>query len=365
MSGVVDTATVLRLGQALAGEMELPKVLEQLMRIVLTNAGAERGCLVLERDGGLRVEASIALKPDVVAVHDGGPMEARSDLPASVIWYAARTKEVVVLGDLAADPRFARDPYLSGRGGLSVVCLPLVHRRRLVGVLYLENGLARDAFSAERVEFLEMLCSQAATALENALLYGRLQAASEELRRSNEGLEADVAQRTRDLLEVNDRLTLELSERTRAEQERAALQEEVIRVQTELLAELSTPLIPISDDILVLPLIGAMDARRAERVMVTALSGATQSRAQVVIMDITGMKAVDAAAASALMRTAAALRLLGTEAWLTGVKPEVAQTLITMDVDLGSILTFATLARGVAHATRLSRGGADRRGGLR
>jgi rsbT co-antagonist protein RsbR len=82
-------------------------------------------------------------------------------------------------------------------------------------------------------------------------------------------------------------------------------------------------------------------------------------------MDITGMKAVDAAAASALMRTAAALRLLGTEAWLTGVKPEVAQTLITMDVDLGSILTFATLARGVAHATRLSRGGADRRGGLR
>lgn len=356
MGGVVDTATVLRLGQALAGEMELPRVLEQLMKIALSNAGAARGCLALERDGALRIEATIALEPDEVTVRDGGPIEARADLPASVLRYAARTREVVVLGDVAADPRFANDPYLAGRGGLSVLCLPLVHRRRVVGVLYLENGLARDAFSAERVEFLDMLGSQAATALENALLYGRLQSASAALRRSNERLEADVAQRTRDLLAVNERLTLELSERTRAEQERAALQEEVIRVQTELLAELSTPLIPISDHILVLPLVGAMDARRAERVMDAVLSGASRSGAQVVIMDITGMKAVDAEAASGLVRAAAALRLLGMHAWLTGVRPEVAQTMISMNVDLGGIRTFSTLARGVAHASRLARG---------
>ncbi|HZF56778.1 MAG TPA: AAA family ATPase [Polyangiaceae bacterium] len=355
MSGVVDTATVLRLGQALAGEMELPKVLEQLMRIVLSNAGAARGCLVLERDGALRVEATIAVDPDVVRVRDEGPMEACSDLPASVIRYAARTQETVVLGDVAADPRFASDPYVAARGGLSVLCLPLVHRRRLVGVLYLENGLARDAFNAQRVEFLDMLCCQASTALENALLYGRVQAASAALRRTNEQLEADVGQRTRDLLEVNERLTRELSERARAEQERAELQEEIIRVQTDLLVELSAPLIPISDEILVMPLVGAMDARRAERVMDTVLSGASRTRARVVIIDITGMKTVDAAAAAALSRTAAALRLLGMHAWLTGVQPEVARSLLAMDLDLGGILTFATLQRGVAHAARLAR----------
>jgi predicted ATPase/GAF domain-containing protein len=355
MSGVVDMATVLRLGQALAGEMDLPQVLEQLMRIVLSNAGAARGCLVLERDGALRIEATIAVDPDVVTVRDGGPMEACPDLPASVIRYAARTQETVVLGDVAADPRFASDPYVAARGGLSILCLPLVHRRRLVGVLYLENGLARDAFNAQRVEFLDMLCCQASTALENALLYGRVQAASAALRRTNEQLEADVGQRTRDLLEVNERLTRELSERARAEQERAELQEEIIRVQTDLLVELSAPLIPISDEILVMPLVGAMDARRAERVMDTVLSGASRTRARVVIIDITGMKTVDAAAAAALSRTAAALRLLGMHAWLTGVQPEVARSLLAMDLDLGGILTFATLQRGVAHAARLAR----------
>ncbi|HVK67058.1 MAG TPA: AAA family ATPase [Polyangium sp.] len=355
VGGMVDMATVLRLGQALAGEMELPKVIEQLMRIVLSNAGATRGALILDREGVLRNEATISLGPDVVTVGDRGPMDACADLPISVIQYAARTREVVVLGDVAADPRFVKDGSLRGRGALSILCIPLVHRRRLVGLLSLENGLVRDAFGADRVEFLELLCGQAATALENALLVGRLQEASQALRQSNERLEAEVAERTHDLLEVNTQLTREFSERERAEQERAALQEEIIRVQTDLLVELSTPLIPITDDILVMPLIGAMDARRAERVMDTVLSGASGSGARVVIMDITGMKTVDEAAASALIRTASALRLLGMQAWLTGVRQEVAQTLIALGIDLGGILTFGSLKRGVAHAARLAR----------
>ncbi|MRG96151.1 AAA family ATPase [Polyangium spumosum] len=355
MSGVVDTATVLRLGQALAGETELPKVIEQLMRIVLHNAGASRGCLLLDRGGVLRIEATIAVSPDVVTIRDGGPMEESADWPVSVLRYAARTREVVVVGDAAADPRFTKERSSPGRGLLSILCVPLVHRRRLVGLLHLENGLARDAFGAERIEFLELLCGQAATALENALLFGRLQETSDALRRSNERLEADVAKRTQDLREVNTRLTEELEERARAEHERAALQEEIIRVQTDLLAELSTPLIPITDDILVMPLVGAMDARRAERVMDTVLVGASTSGAKVVIMDITGMKTVDDEAASALIRAASALRLLGMQAWLTGVRKEVAQTLIELGIDLGDILTFGSLKRGVAHAARLAR----------
>ncbi|MDI3289448.1 AAA family ATPase [Polyangium sp. 15x6] len=355
VGGMVDMATVLRLGQALAGEMELPKVIEQLMRIVLSNAGATRGALILDREGVLRIEATISLGPDIVTVCDAGPMDASADLPSSVIRYAARTREAVVLGDVAADARFAKDASLRGRGVLSILCLPLVHQRRLVGVLHLENGLVRDAFGLERVEFLELLCAQAATALENALLVGRLQATSQALRQSNERLEAEVAERTHDLVEVNTRLTQELVERERAEQARVRLQEEIIRVQADLLLELSTPLIPITDDILVMPLIGEMDARRAERVMDTVLSGAQSSGARVVIMDITGMKTVDAEAASALIRAASALRLLGMQAWLTGVRQDVAQTLIALGIDLGGILTFGSLKRGVAHAARLAR----------
>lgn len=370
MSGLIDVTTMVRLGQAIAGEMELPGLLDRIMRAALANAGATRGCLILEREGELRVEATVGFdsqseagagserrpgglsaKPSV-AIGLGVSIEDRADLPSSVVHYVSRTREAVVLSDAGEDARFAGDPCIASRRVKSVVCLPLVHQSRLVGALYLENALVRDAFGPGRVELLDVLCSQAATALENALLYGHVQEASEALRRANERLEADVAQRTEDLREVNAKLTRELEERARAESDRAALQEEVIRMQTELLEELSTPMIPITDEIMVLPLIGMMDTRRAQHVMETALGGVQRSGAKVVIIDITGMRSVDVAVAGALLRTATALRLLGTHALLTGVSPEIARTLVELHVDLGGIVTCGSLQSGIALAAR-------------
>jgi anti-anti-sigma factor len=354
LGAVVDVATVVRLGQALATEIELDRVLDQLMRIVLHNAGGRRGLLFLEQEGALHLAAEISVDPDLVRVGMKIPIEERPDLPLSVVQYVSRTREVVVVGDLGDDPRFAADLAVAGRRTRSVLCLALVHQRRLHGVLYLENDLAKDAFSPERVQLLEILCSHAVTALENAMLYRHVREVSAALQQSNERLEKDVAARTEDLRETNTKLVRELAERELAERARATLQEEVIRMQGVLLNELSTPLIPITDTIMVMPLIGTLDDRRAQLIMETVLDGAQENRARVVILDITGITGIDTAVAGALLGTARALRLLGAQAVLTGVSPAVAQTLVGLGVELGTLVTCGSLQSGIAYALQVT-----------
>jgi anti-anti-sigma regulatory factor len=130
----------------------------------------------------------------------------------------------------------------------------------------------------------------------------------------------------------------------------ARRQMEVIRMQEALLRELSTPLIPISDTVLVMPLIGSIDSRRAQQVLETLLSGITGSKAEVAILGITGVSLVDALVANAILRAAQAVKLLGAQIILTGIRPEVAQTLVGLGADLGTIVTRSTLQSGIALA---------------
>ncbi|UQA60566.1 STAS domain-containing protein [Polyangium aurulentum] len=137
---------------------------------------------------------------------------------------------------------------------------------------------------------------------------------------------------------------LDVTEKLRAE--------EILR---ERLAELSTPLIPIRDDVMIMPLIGAIDSERAERVLTTLLAGASNSGARVAIVDVTGVVAVNEQVASALLRAARAVRLLGTHMVLSGIGPEVARTLIAVGADLSGIVTCGNLQAAVAHAVKLAR----------
>ena len=135
-----------------------------------------------------------------------------------------------------------------------------------------------------------------------------------------------------------------------AEAERARWQEEIIRTQAAALAELSTPLIPITDDVMVMPLIGTVDSRRAQQVIDSLLEGVASSRAQTAILDITGVPVVDTQVANALVRAAQSVKLLGAQVVLSGIRPEVAQTLVGLGVDLSGIVTSSTLQSGIAHA---------------
>lgn len=144
----------------------------------------------------------------------------------------------------------------------------------------------------------------------------------------------------------------DITGRKQAAEERARLQEEVIAAQAAALIERSTPLIPITDDVLVMPLIGTIDRERGQGVLAAALQGARDRRARVTILDITGVPAIDDQAAAALTRTAQALRLLGVEPVLSGVRPAVAQALLALETPLTGIVTCGSLQAGIEYALR-------------
>jgi rsbT co-antagonist protein RsbR len=128
------------------------------------------------------------------------------------------------------------------------------------------------------------------------------------------------------------------------------LQEEIIRAQAATLRELSTPLIPINDQVMVMPLIGTVDSYRTQQVMDSLLQGIAANHAQIAIIDITGVPVVDSQVADALVRAARAVRLLGARVILTGIRPEVAQTLVGLGIDLSGIVTRGSLQSGIAYA---------------
>lgn len=142
----------------------------------------------------------------------------------------------------------------------------------------------------------------------------------------------------------------DISALLRAEEERLKFQEQIIEAQRAALRELSTPLIPIADGVMAMPLIGTIDTGRAQQVIETLLDGVASARAHTAIIDITGVPVVDSQVANALMQAARAVRLLGARVILTGIRPEVAQILVSMGADLSGIITLSTLQSGIAAA---------------
>lgn len=142
----------------------------------------------------------------------------------------------------------------------------------------------------------------------------------------------------------------DITQRKEAEEERLRLKNDLIEAQAATLRELSTPLIPLADGVVVLPLVGAIDAARAEQIMTALLEGITDLRARVAIIDITGIRKITQDIANSLIHSAHAARLLGTQVVLTGIRAEIAQTLVQLHADLGSITTRSTLQSGIAYA---------------
>lgn len=172
-----------------------------------------------------------------------------------------------------------------------------------------------------------------------------------------EQLTRDLLRRTEELRQAKEQIEAELAERGRIEQARNALQERVIAVQRQRLAELSTPLIPITQHIIVMPFIGIMDVERMQQVMDSALRGARERDAEFVILDITGMQDVEPVVVTMLVQIGNALRLLGTRIIITGIGAEVASRLVMSNISLGSLVTKATLQDGITYAMRAQSAG--------
>lgn len=179
----------------------------------------------------------------------------------------------------------------------------------------------------------------------SAIAVTKLEQLTAELMSANQTLDDEVSRRTQELLAAKEALEEELQRRRQGDAQREALQKQMF--------ELSSPIIPISDRVLIMPLIGIIDEERAQMVVESALRRIATSGASVMILDITGVPSVNARVASAILDTAAALRLLGAKTLLTGIRPEVARILMTLEVDFSQIDTHSTLQAGIVHAMRL------------
>jgi rsbT co-antagonist protein RsbR len=129
--------------------------------------------------------------------------------------------------------------------------------------------------------------------------------------------------------------------------------ERVIRQQQEAIRELSTPVLQVRERLLILPIIGVIDPQRARQLTEQLLRGIRSNRAKVVVIDITGVAAMDATVANHLVQTVEASRLLGATVIVTGLSPEIAQTIVNIGVDLGKMNTVGDLQGGIEQAERL------------
>jgi rsbT co-antagonist protein RsbR len=147
-----------------------------------------------------------------------------------------------------------------------------------------------------------------------------------------------------------DGYVMDITRQKQVEEEQEALQAQLIATQREAIRELSTPLMPLNNHVVAMPIVGTVDTARAQQIMETLLDGIASQQAAVAILDITGVQVVDTQVADALVRAAQAARLLGAQVVLTGIGPTIAQTLVHLGSDLNDLVTCSTLQTGIAYA---------------
>jgi PAS domain S-box-containing protein len=204
----LDLAAVIEVSQALSGEMVPEKLVDKLMRAAIEHAGAERGLLISLQGDALRIAAEATARGEDVAVHlpeHAGDVVAA--LPESVVRYAMRTREAVILDDASSSrSAFNADAYIIARRARSILCLPLINQGKLIGILYIENNLARRVFTPARIATLKVIASQAAISLENTRLYRDLANREGKIRRLVDAniIGIFVADREGRIVEAND-----------------------------------------------------------------------------------------------------------------------------------------------------------------
>ncbi|MGD8191387.1 AAA family ATPase [Brevibacillus ginsengisoli] len=173
-SSILDLMTVIKASQAMASEIKLEKLLATMLRTVISNAGAEKGILILKRQGEWVIEAAGSVNKDV-EIMQSIPYEQSGIVSVAIVNYATRTEKMLVFHDASKDERCAGDPYIMSRQPKSVLCSPLWQQGRMIGIIYLENNLATHVFNEARTELLRLIFSQIAIFIENARLYHQLE----------------------------------------------------------------------------------------------------------------------------------------------------------------------------------------------
>jgi class 3 adenylate cyclase/tetratricopeptide (TPR) repeat protein len=170
----LDLASIMKASQAISGEIVLSHLWQSTMRIMLENAGGQRGCFVIRRDNRLVVEGYCEIAGSHGAYHKKGELQvpiSSEQVPTTIIFETLNTNTPVIVTDALKSRYFAHDNYISNNRPRSILCIPLLRLGRFEGAIYMENNLAAGVFTAERIELIRLLAAQASISIENAHLY--------------------------------------------------------------------------------------------------------------------------------------------------------------------------------------------------
>lgn len=239
---LLDIETVIKASETLSQEILLKNLLAKLMKLAIESAGAEKGVLILEKQGNWFIEAEGNINESETKLLQSIPIETEekqttSLLSSAIVNYVTRMKENVILDNACQKGNFTNDPYVLATQAKSILCTPLINQGKLSGILYLENNLTTNAFTRDRVELLQTLSAQAAISIENARLY-------QQLEDYNRTLAQKVAERTEQLQHKNEALSQTLQELKATQNE--LIQSEKMAALGQLVAgiahEINTPL---------------------------------------------------------------------------------------------------------------------------
>lgn len=175
-SQIFDVTSIIKISQLLASEINQENLIRKMMSIVMENAGAQKAYFFMKREKGLFVEAEANIDDVQCKVFNALSVgQFDNAFSQAVINYVLRTAESVVINDAVTDKLFLQDPYVKRFKPKSILCIPVLAKNKLVGILYFENNLATEVFTQDRIEFLKVVASQSAISLENIMLYKRLE----------------------------------------------------------------------------------------------------------------------------------------------------------------------------------------------
>ncbi|BAY92902.1 MULTISPECIES: trifunctional serine/threonine-protein kinase/ATP-binding protein/sensor histidine kinase [unclassified Tolypothrix] len=189
LSQALDLATIIKAFQSLSCEIELEKLLSTLLQVILENAGADKCALLMPKGDCWVIEALSQFQQRAIILQS---LPCEEIVSVSLINRVKNTLVAAVVENAVVEPTLLADPYILHHAPKSIFCAPILNQGKLMGILYLENNLTLGAFTSERIEILNLLCTQAAISLENAKLYHQLENYSH-------NLEQKVAERTQEL----------------------------------------------------------------------------------------------------------------------------------------------------------------------
>jgi len=171
MSVALDLSTVMQVSQVISSEIMLERLLQKIMHMSVTSAGAQRGYLMLESEGKLIIEACEDIDNDEMKVMQAMPLQECPDICQAIVNYVYHSGKDVILGNAAQEGPFTDDSFIVSKQCKSLLCIPMINKSKITGILYMENGLSEDAFTPERLEILRFIAAQASISIENSKLF--------------------------------------------------------------------------------------------------------------------------------------------------------------------------------------------------